>query len=308
LKPLPFVEKSGPLERVALDAKVRENVRVAALRALDPGARETAETAVTVLATAAPAAVSLRRAAAELLGTPTTSAAARSALAAALAGAPADLALTLVTSLAKSDEGTADLLELAAAGRVRPALLRHRYVALALEKRPAALRDRVAALTQSLPPEDARLDALVAYRLSAMGNFKPDRAHGAAVFAANCAVCHRFRDAGGNLGPSLDGIGSRSTARLVEDILDPNRNVDPEFRLTTVTLKSGGEKSGLNFREEGGSVHLRDAGTGAEVVVPKDDVAVTTRSAMSPMPAAFETLLSEQDFFDLLDYLRAPAK
>ena len=96
------------------------------------------------------------------------------------------------------------------------------------------LRERIAALTKSLPPEDARLDALVAYRVGAMGNFKPDRAHGAAVFAMNCALCHRFRDAGGNLGPSLDGIASRALPRLVEDILDPNRNVDPMFRMTTL--------------------------------------------------------------------------
>ena len=48
-------------------------------------------------------------------------------------------------------------------------------------------------------------------------------------------------------------------ARLVEDILDPNRNVDPAFRLTAVTLKNGETKSGLNHREEGDRVLLTGA-------------------------------------------------
>jgi putative heme-binding domain-containing protein len=279
-------------------------VRAAALRALTPGEPETAATAIAVLVSAAP--LGARRAAAEVLGLSRLSSAGLAALAGAFEGAPADFALTLATTLATSDQGAAELLELAVAGRVRLALLRHRYVALALEKRPAALRERAAALTKSLPPEDARLDALVAYRVGALGSFKPDRTNGAAVFAAHCAACHRFRDAGGNLGPSLDGIGSRALPRLVEDILDPNRNVDPTFRLTTLTLKNGETRSGMDLREEGGRLVWRDPGTGAEIAAAKADVMETTASALSPMPAAFETVLSEQDFSDLLDYLRSP--
>ena len=306
LKPLALPEKGAPLRRRALATNVAESARAAALRALTPGEPETAATAITVLASAAP--LGARRAAAEVLGLSSSSSAALAALAGAFEGAPADFALTLATTLATSDQGAAELLELAVAGRVRLALLRHRYVALALEKRPAALRERAAALTKSLPPEDARLDALVAYRVGALGNFKPDRTNGAAVFVANCAACHRFRDTGGNLGPSLDGIGSRALPRLVEDILDPSRNVDPSFRLTTLTLKNGETKSGMNFREEAGRVLLRDPNSGAEIAVAKVDVAETMPAAISPMPAAFETGLKEQDFFDLVDFLRSEVK
>ena len=306
VKPLAWPEKTAPLRRVALDAKARENVRTAAVRALDPAATETVETWIAVLTQSGAAAQTLRRAAAELLGVFSPRAEVRAALVGALPGASADLALTVVTALAKSDAGATELLELAAAGRVRAAWLRHRYVALALEKRPAELRERVAALTKSLPPEDARLDALVAYRVGALAGFKADRGRGAALFTANCAACHRLRDAGGSLGPSLDGLGARALPRLVEDILDPNRNVDPTFRLTTVTLKNGETKTGMDFRAEGEHVRWREAGTGAEIVVAKGDVADSVPSATSPMPAAFETGLSEQEFFDLLDYLRNP--
>jgi putative heme-binding domain-containing protein len=306
LKPLALPEKGAPLRRRALATNAAESVRAAALRALTPGEPETAVTAIAVLVSAAP--LGARRAAAEVLGLSRLSSAGLAALSGAFEGAPADFALTLATTLATSDQGAAELLELAVAGRVRLALLRHRYVALALEKRPAALRERAAALTKALPPEDARLDALVAYRVGALGSFKPDRTNGAAVFAAHCAACHRFRDAGGNLGPSLDGIGARALPRLVEDILDPSRNVDPTFRLTTLTLKNGETKSGMNFREEAGRVLLRDPNSGEEVAVAKADVAETAPAAISPMPAAFETALKEQEFFDLVDFLRSEVK
>ncbi|MBC7367542.1 MAG: c-type cytochrome, partial [Undibacterium sp.] len=224
----------------------------------------------------------------------------------AFGDASADLALALATGLAQSDAGAAALLDLAAAGRARPALLRHRHVALAFEKRPAALRARAAAATAALPPEDARLDGVIAQRLRAAENFKPDPTHGATVFTANCAACHRFHDAGGNIGPSLDGIGSRSFPRLVEDILDPNRNIDPAFRLATVTLKNGETKSGLNLHDEGARVQLTDPATGRTIDLARAEVADIAASPVSPLPVSFETALSEQEFFDLLEFLRAP--
>ena len=306
LRPLDLPEKAAPLRRRALSNTGGENARAAALRALAPG---TAETESVLLAALAPDRLpAVRRAAADMLGAESLSAEARAALSAAFAGAPADLSLALAVSLAKSDAGAADLLDLDAAGRVRAQLLRHRYVAQAFEKRPAALRERAAALTRGAPSEDARLDALITTRIGTAGNFQPDATRGAPLFAQHCASCHRFRDAGGNLGPNLDGIGSRSLARLVEDVLDPNRNVDPAFRLVTVTLKNGETKTGLNFRDEGDRTVLTDPATQQPIAIAKSDIASTAVSPVSAMPAIFETALSEAEFFDLLEFLRSPAK
>ena len=56
---------------------------------------------------------------------------------------------------------------------------------------------------------------------------------------------------GGVVGPHLDGVGNRGLERLIEDVLDPSRNVDPSFRYSTVSLKNGEVFSGLQRREEG---------------------------------------------------------
>ncbi|PAW63319.1 MAG: hypothetical protein B9S34_14505, partial [Opitutia bacterium Tous-C1TDCM] len=304
LRPLAWPEKNAPLRRLAATPATREPNRIAALRALDPADPATEPAVVEALRGSASNGV--RRAAAELLGATPAGPAARQALAAAFSTASADLALSLAISLAKSDAGAADLLELAGSGKVRPALLRHRYVVQALEKRPTELRARADALTQSLPPEDARLDAVIAQRLGVAGAHKPDRPRGAAVFAAHCAACHRFQDTGGNLGPGLDGTSARTVARLVEDILDPGRNVDPAFRLGTATLKNGETRTGLNLRLEGAAWRFTDPADGREAALPAADVATAAVSALSPMPAAFETLLSEAELFDVIDYLRQP--
>jgi putative heme-binding domain-containing protein len=158
---------------------------------------------------------------------------------------------------------------------------------------------------KNLPSEDARLDALIFARTAAFATAKPDATRGAAVFAQNCAACHRVKDTGGNLGPSLDGIGSRTVQRVIEDILDPSRNIDPNFRLTTVTLKNGDTKSGLSLRTEGPATLIRDPATNQDVSIPTADIQSTAASPVSPMPAAYDTVLTESDFFDVITYLRA---
>jgi putative heme-binding domain-containing protein len=306
LKPLPSPEVTSALRALAAATGTRDPQRIAALRALDPRAAATGELAVAALVRD-DASVGLRRAAAEVLGTTASTAAARAALAGAFATAPADLAVALATALAKSDAGAAELLALAAAGRVRPQLLRHRHVELAIAQRPAGLHARAAQLTRDLPDEDARLDAVIARRLAAAGTHRSDLARGAALFTQHCAACHRFRDSGGTVGPSLDGSGARTVARLVEDILDPSRNIDPAFRLTSLTLTSGETRSGLNHRPGSGQHTLTDPTTGQDVAIPTADVAGVAASPISAMPAAFETLLPPGELLDLIEFLRTPA-
>ena len=74
-----------------------------------------------------------------------------------------------------------------------------------------------------------------------------------------CPTRPRTSDLSPQIGPQLDGIGIRGLDRLLEDTLDPNRNVDQAFRATTLVLKNGQILSGLVLREEGaivvGKVH-----------------------------------------------------
>ena len=47
------------------------------------------------------------------------------------------------------------------------------------------------------------------------------------VFTKTCAICHQIGGQGAVIGPQLDGVGARGLDRILEDVIDPNRNVDP---------------------------------------------------------------------------------
>jgi putative heme-binding domain-containing protein len=299
-------EKVVPLTAVAGRIDLDYGVRLAAARGLPAGNPAVLEMLGRV-ARRPEEAVRMRRIAVIQLGTVPTVAAAREHLAAALPGAPVDLSLAIATELARTNEGAKALMDAVDAGKAPALLLRHRDLANALAARDASVRERAERLTAALPPEDARLDAVIAERNGSFAAAVKDLHRGAAVFAQNCAACHRIGGTGGNLGPNLDGIGVRGASRLIEDILDPSRNVDPAFRLASVTLRNGETVGGMDLREEGSELRVVDPATGTERRFAKADVVSHAVLASSAMPAAFESALSEQEFHDLLAYLLRPS-
>ena len=64
------------------------------------------------------------------------------------------------------------------------------------------------------------------------------------MFEKYCARCHQIGGRGKTVGPQLDGISNRGLDRLIEDVLDPNRNVESAFRSSMIKLKSGGSDFG----------------------------------------------------------------
>jgi putative heme-binding domain-containing protein len=134
-------------------------------------------------------------------------------------------------------------------------------------------------------------------------------AKGAVVYEKSCANCHQLKGKGAKVGPQLDGIGLRGLDRLLEDTLDPNRNVDQAFRTTSLILLSGTTVQGLFLREEGAVLILADQ-LGKEVRVAKKDVEERRLSPLSPMPANLGEQITEADFYHLMAFLLAqqPAK
>ena len=221
----------------------------------------------------------------------------------ALTKAPAALQATIALGMAGSKQGGDKLLDSIAAGKASPRLLQDRGVALKIENfKNAAMNDRVKKLTAGLPAADQRIQELIAKRKVSYLASKSDPAAGRASFEKNCMICHRLANQGPLIGPQLDGVGSRGLDRLLEDILDPNRNVDQAFRSTMLALDDGRTMSGLVLREEGQVIVLADA-QGKEVRVSKGNVSERSVSQLSPMPADFVERVPEAEFNHLLAYL-----
>lgn len=219
----------------------------------------------------------------------------------AMPTASSRLQQSFATALSANPEGTRVLIAAIEAGKASPLVLRDKATADRL-KASAKGDDakRLETLLAKLPPANVEADKLIAARRASFT--KGDIEKGATIFTMHCAVCHQIGQKGALVGPQLDGIGGRGLDRILEDILDPNRNVDRAFRLSIVTLKDGGVASGLLRREEGGQMVLADI-TGKESSVPLTNIAKREENETSLMPAAFDRIITPAEFNDLLAYL-----
>lgn len=140
-------------------------------------------------------------------------------------------------------------------------------------------------------------------RLLPLAREKGDLARGKAVYTANCAACHVLDGVGGKIGPELTGIGARERGEILIDILDPNRSVEANFRLWTVTTRDGEAFSGRLETETQTTVEILDT-AGQKHVIQRKDIESLEGSEQSIMPAGFESL-SAEDLRGLLEYLAA---
>ena len=178
----------------------------------------------------------------------------------------------LAPILAGDQQGAALLLTLAEQGVASPRLLQD--AALVERLRTFNLDNfdkRLAKLTADLPTPDAALNQLLAERRRQFRNSaaEHDAMRGQAVFKQHCAACHQIGGEGSKIGPQLDGVGLRGPDRLLEDILDPNRNVDAAFKSTVLVLTDGRVLTGLLRREEGATLVLAD-NQGKEFTISKN--------------------------------------
>lgn len=225
---------------------------------------------------------------------------ARRALVEQLKTAPRPLAVHIAGGLAASREGGEILLAAVEEGKASRHLLLDRAVSERL--RESGLKERAGKLTADLPPEDDRIRKLLDARRAAYAKVKPDPARGLKVFEKTCAGCHRLEGKGNKVGPELDGIGARGLERVLEDVLDPNRNVDQAFRASILKTADGRVVSGLVVREEGEVLVIQEA-VDKETRLAKKDVEQRVLSSLSPMPSNFADTIPEEEFHALVGYL-----
>jgi putative membrane-bound dehydrogenase-like protein len=143
----------------------------------------------------------------------------------------------------------------------------------------------------------------IVLKLLPLAKEKGDALRGKEVFTANCAVCHSFNGEGKNVGPDLNGIGSRERSDILLEILDPNRSVEANYRSWTVTLNDDESVSGRLESETQTAVEILDT-TAKKHVLQRKDIRSLTVSELSIMPTGFETLPAD-DLKALLEYLTA---
>ncbi|MEQ1850002.1 MAG: c-type cytochrome [Chthoniobacteraceae bacterium] len=124
--------------------------------------------------------------------------------------------------------------------------------------------------------------------------------------AAACFACHRFGNEGGMTGPDLTGAGGRySPHDLLDQILNPSKEINEQFAPIVVTKNNGETVTGVVVNLNGDTVQLNTdlSDPNQRVAVDRKEVKSIEPSKISPMPPMMLAMLKKEEILDLLAYV-----
>lgn len=117
-----------------------------------------------------------------------------------------------------------------------------------------------------------------------------------------CSNCHRHSGRGNVVGPDLTLVAQQGDrAAILRSILEPHREVAPQFYPSLVKLKDGTEFMGILLRSSSSDV-FRDL-TGKERSFPETEIVSRTELKTSLMPPGLVMSLTDAELRDLLAFL-----
>ena len=214
----------------------------------------------------------------------------------AVGTAPAEFQLKLARALGKTKSGAKRLFTAVQNSQAPAELL------LDIHIRDRFPKEQVLELTKNIPKPNEEVVRMIADRIVDYREKGGDAKKGKEVFDRNCAACHEFGGFGGDIGPQLEGVNNRGLERLVEDIIDPNRNIDIAFHYSIVEMKDGRVITGLKRRVIDESIIFASV-DGKETTLQKNQIKLQRKLPLSIMPTGFAHSISKVEFSNLIEYL-----
>ena len=134
--------------------------------------------------------------------------------------------------------------------------------------------------------------------------FKGDKVLGKAIFKAECSACHRLEGVGTAAGADLAAIRDRGLEAVLLNILDPNREVKPQYLSYLLVTDTGRSITGMITAETANSITLRRV-DGTSETVSRSNIEELRSSGMSFMPEGLEKRIDVRGMADLLAYLNS---
>jgi putative heme-binding domain-containing protein len=175
-----------------------------------------------------------------------------------------------------------------------------------LVRRAPETAELVARVSNAAPferPANADVDAW----MSILDERNGDAVSGERVFyssLARCSVCHQRQGRGGKIGPELTPAFRLTRRRLVESILEPSKEIAPQFTGYTVATLDGRVVQGLLVREDVNGVQAYMDDKGQVMEIHLSEIAERAPQKVSLMPENLPRSLTLQEFRDLLAYLQ----
>ncbi len=152
-------------------------------------------------------------------------------------------------------------------------------------------------------------EVLVAFLNSAEHVGNGDAVAGERLFfhamGPGCYRCHTVDGRGGSIGPDLSNIGrGMSREKLIDSILNPSREVAPQYTNWQMATVDGALHSGMIVLENEGKTAI---GTAEGEIIELQTIEIEQRvpQSISVMPERLEGRMTRQEFLDLLAFLHA---
>jgi putative membrane-bound dehydrogenase-like protein len=160
------------------------------------------------------------------------------------------------------------------------------------------VRERVARYFENASTDRSKVIAEYQKALSLPGNVTT----GKGFFVKLCSSCHRADSVGYEVGPNLIAFRYRGPEAVLQNVLDPNREVNPMYLSYNVMTDDETTVSGMIESESIEVVNLTRGGEYRDAIL-RSKIAEMKSSRVSIMPEGFENQLDQQAMADLLAYL-----
>ncbi|MDO8544049.1 MAG: DUF1080 domain-containing protein [Opitutaceae bacterium] len=124
--------------------------------------------------------------------------------------------------------------------------------------------------------------------------------------AAACFACHRFGNEGGMTGPDLTSAGGRYSPRdLLDQIINPSKEINEQFVPTVVTKNDGSSVTGAIVNLNGNFVVVNEdpSDPNQRVTIDRTEVKSIGPSKVSMMPPMLLSRMNEEEILDLVAYV-----
>lgn len=132
-----------------------------------------------------------------------------------------------------------------------------------------------------------------------------DKNKGQSLFQIHCAQCHSDKGKSNSLGPEKTSLGSMPPALMLVNILDPNKEVAPQYLGYQIETISGDFFEGLMVADGSSDKILRIKLPGSIINdLYRDEVTNVLPTGKSLMPENFSEILSPSEMNDLISYIK----